>query len=172
MDDDEKLWDHVTKDIEPLKNKERLKGIDGPTDEKVSPKPPKKMRKAKTPHAEKTSTQDTKPRPHRHDDKAGIDRRNWERFVKGKMPFDGRLDLHGMRQDEAHSAVKGFITRHYALKSRALIIITGKGRGILRDNLKRWLEIDGLGNKILKIVPAQQKDGGSGAFYLLLKRKR
>ena len=118
------------------------------------------------------TAQNAKPQPHRHDDKSGIDRRNWERFVKGKMPFDGRLDLHGMRQDEAHDAVTDFIKRHYALKSRALIIITGKGRGILRDNLKRWLDIDGLGHKILKIVPAQQKDGGSGAFYLLLKRKR
>jgi DNA-nicking Smr family endonuclease len=172
MDDDEKLWDHVTKDIEPLKNKERLKGITDPAEEKSPSKPPKKIRKAKTARTAQTSTKDVKPKPHRHDDKAGIDRRNWERFVKGKMPFDGRLDLHGMRQDEAHDAVKDFIKRHYALKSRALIIITGKGRGILRDSLKRWLEIDGLGHKILKIVPAQQKDGGSGAFYLLLKRKR
>lgn len=172
MDDDEKLWDHVTKGIEPLKNKERLKGISEPSDEKAPPKPPKKIRTAKTPNAEKPNKKVAKPQQHRHDDKAGIDRRNWERFLKGKMPFDGRLDLHGMRQDEAHSAVKDFITHHYALKSRALIVITGKGRGILRDNLKRWLEIDGLGHKILKIVPAQQKDGGSGAFYLLLKRKR
>lgn len=172
MDDDEKLWDYVTKDIEPLKNKERLKGITNPAEEKSPSKPPKKIRKAKTARMSQTSTQDVKLKPHRYDDKAGIDRRNWERFVKGKMPFDGRLDLHGMRQDEAHSAVKDFITHHYALKSRVLIIITGKGRGILRNNLKRWLEIDGLGHKILKIVPAQQKDGGSGAFYLLLKRKR
>ena len=107
----------------------------------------------------------------------GIDRRTWQRFSKGQMTIDGTLDLHGMRQAEAHSALQRFILSHQARGSRKLLIITGKGTrseeaGILKAKLPQWLGLADLKPYILKISSAQPKHGGSGAFYILLRREK
>jgi DNA-nicking Smr family endonuclease len=58
-----------------------------------------------------------------------------------------------------------------------VLVITGRGlgpsgAGVLRTAVPRWLEEDGLRRKILAIAPAQPRDGGTGALYLLLRRQR
>lgn len=123
---------------------------------------------------------------------AGIDRSSSEKFRKGKMAVDAKLDLHGMTQNQAHSAVSRFVASQHAAGARCVLIVTGKGkagdpfapksapqrftmsssRGVLKDALPRWLNEPGLRPYILAISPAGRGHGREGAMYVLLKRKR
>lgn len=111
---------------------------------------------------------------------AGIDRNTAGRFKKGELPIDGVVDLHGMSREKAHHAVSSFLQAHYARGSRCLLAITGKGvkqnaeeeRGVLREALPRWLEEPGLRPMVLACDVAKPRHGGSGAYYILLRRKR
>ena len=104
---------------------------------------------------------------------AGIDRATAERLKRGRYPVEGRLDLHGMTQAEAHRALSGFVAGSRALGRRCVLVITGHGRisgGILKAAVPRWLAEAELRRHLLAINPAQPRDGGSAALYLLLRR--
>lgn len=105
-----------------------------------------------------------------------LDRRTAERFRRGRMDIDGRIDLHGMTQAQAHGALAAFIHRAWRETRRCVLIITGKGAwsggGVLRAAAPRWLAEPALARMILAIEPAQPKDGGDGAFYVLVRRRR
>ncbi len=118
---------------------------------------------------------------------AGLDRRNAQRLRRGQMPIDARLDLHGMTRDAAHGALIGFIRNGTERGHRCVLVITGKGAprggddagfmpdrstGILRAEVPRWLGEAALKPQIVAWTPATAKHGGSGALYVLLRRKR
>lgn len=108
---------------------------------------------------------------------AGVDKRTDEKVRKGRMGIDGRIDLHGMTQSEAHHALTGFIRRSHAMGRRMVLIITGKGQmprgeGVLRLSVPRWLREADIGPLILSVHQAQPQHGGGGAYYVLLKRRR
>jgi DNA-nicking Smr family endonuclease len=113
----------------------------------------------------------------------GIDRNTHEKFRRGDMPIESRLDLHGRTLDQSFAAVEQFIHSCHAAGKRCVLIITGKGRekteadifeqrGVLRQSLPQWLNHASLRPKILAFCQAQRRDGGNGAFYVLLKRQR
>lgn len=105
-----------------------------------------------------------------------LDRRTAERFRRGRMDLDGRIDLHGMTQAQAHGALAAFVHRAWTQGRRCLLVITGKGGysggGVLRQAAPRWLAEPVLARMILGVEPAQPKDGGDGAFYVLIRRRR
>ena len=104
---------------------------------------------------------------------AGIDRATSERLKRGKLAIEARLDLHGLTQDEAHRVLGGFVGGSRAAGLRCVLVITGRGAvggGILRQAVPRWLDEPGLRRHLLAIAPAQPRDGGAGALYLLLRR--
>ena len=103
--------------------------------------------------------------------KPGLDRRSAQRLKRGQMTIEGRLDLHGMTQAEAHRALDQFIARAAIAKKRHLLVITGKS-GVLRAAVPRWLDKPELSGLVLAASEAQPKDGGAGALYLLLRRQR
>ncbi len=108
---------------------------------------------------------------------AGIDRANAERLRRGRRPIEARLDLHGMTQAEAHRALAVFVEASWAAERRCVLVITGRGLGlsgpgVLKAAAPRWLEEAALRRHILAIAPAQPRDGGAGALYLLLRRRR
>jgi DNA-nicking Smr family endonuclease len=108
----------------------------------------------------------------------GVDRRSAERLRRGERKIEARLDLHGMTQDEAHRALNAFLGRAEHAGWRCVLVITGKGRpgssaaGVLRAAVPRWLNETPNRARLLAIAAAQPKDGGAGAMYLLLRRKR
>jgi len=116
----------------------------------------------------------------------GLDRRSALRLKRGKTEIDGRIDLHGMTQEQARSALTGFVISGHRQDRRCLLVITGKGyhpvrddtdawraeSGILRQRVPRWLEEQPLVGCVLAYSPAQPEHGGSGALYVLLKRRR
>jgi len=116
-------------------------------------------------------------RPPALDQFSGIDRANAERLKRGLHPIEARLDLHGKTQVEAHHALAAFIHSASDAGRRCVLVITGRGLGpsgpgVLKSAVPRWLEEAGLRRKILAIAPAQPRDGGAGAIYLLLRRHR
>jgi DNA-nicking Smr family endonuclease len=116
----------------------------------------------------------------------GLDRRSALRLQRGKTVIDGRIDLHGMTQSQARSALSTFVTSGHRHGHRCLLVITGKGRrpkagsdapwgsepGILRRMVPNWLEEPPIAGCVLAYSPAQPEHGGSGALYVLLKRRR
>jgi DNA-nicking Smr family endonuclease len=106
---------------------------------------------------------------------ADIDKRTAERFRRGELAIDAKLDLHGLTQAEAHRRLDGFVVRAAAAGTRMLLVITGKGErgtGVLRDGVPRWLAEPGLRPHVLAIAHAQPKHGGGGALYVLLRKQR
>lgn len=104
------------------------------------------------------------------------------RVMRGQIGIDGTLDLHGMRQDEAHKALRRFITARSGRGDRTVLVITGKGlkkldgdaariveRGVLRAMLPIWLSEPMLAELIAGWDQAAQGHGGDGAFYVRLK---
>ena len=107
-----------------------------------------------------------------------LDKRAGQRLKRGQWPIDARLDLHGLTRDKAHLTLMDFIDRAWASRLRCVLVITGKGLraedgvGVLRASLEGWLNSSDLRRRIVSYTPAQPKDGGSGAFYILLKRQK
>jgi DNA-nicking Smr family endonuclease len=104
------------------------------------------------------------------------------RVMRGQIGIDGTLDLHGMRQDQAHKALRRFIIARSGRGDRTVLIITGKGlkkldgdaariveRGVLRAMLPIWLSEPMLAELIAGWDQAAQGHGGEGAFYVRLK---
>lgn len=117
--------------------------------------------------------------------RAGIEPNLKQRLMRGREEIDGTIDLHGMRQVEAHSALTRFIHARYARGDRTLLVITGKGlkklsddaaviveRGVLRQMLPIWLTEPGLAPLVAGWDAAAQGHGGDGAFYVRLRRDR
>jgi DNA-nicking Smr family endonuclease len=180
-DEERRLWSKVVSEARPLK-KRRPASPAGPTspplDDKSEPTAPTKSRPVRraTPGQAKKPQAPAAPEL-RHGSASGMDRRQAERFKRGKMSIEGRLDLHGMTRAAAHGALRQFILGAEAADKRCVLVITGKGRaspqgGILREEVPRWLNEPGLRDKVLSFDYAQQPDGGTGALYVLLKRRR
>ncbi len=116
----------------------------------------------------------------------GTDRRTEKKLRQGKFPIEGRLDLHGHTQAQAHNELIQFIERGFGQGQRCLLVITGKGSGkrkeggglfesepgVLRGEVPRWLTEWPLTGKVITFTPAQPKHGGEGALYVYLRRKK
>lgn len=170
-EEEKKLWKHITRNDKPFRSDTKAQETEEAQPIKVSqPKTVIKSPKPKPVIA--AAPKPVKDKPVAQGDYAGIDRNTAERFRKGDSPIDARLDLHGMTRENAHRALVVFIRQQVKLESRRLLVITGKGSGILRESLPAWLDSPSLSGAILAFDVAKPKHGGTGAFYILLKRKR
>jgi len=93
------------------------------------------------------------------------------------MEIWGALDLHGMTQDQARTAVARFLSRAAAEGARTVIGVTGTGgrfgggEGVLKRRFPEWLADPGVRGLVSGIAPAHPRHGGAGAYYVLLKRQ-
>ncbi|MEM7321138.1 MAG: Smr/MutS family protein, partial [Pseudomonadota bacterium] len=113
-----------------------------------------------------------------------MDRRNFQRLLKGRLDIDGTLDLHGLTADQAQQRLGLFVRNAHATGQRLLLIITGKGkehdehgpiptrRRVLKHQVPVWLNQPPLAHLILQVTPAHVSHGGGGAFYVYLRRAR
>ncbi len=183
------LWNRVARTASPL-HPDRTSAAEIPSPERKSLEPP-------APKAELTgfrigaratettgsnrfephSTQRPVPRPARMDAKA------FDRMKRGKLRVEGRIDLHGLTLAEAQPRLVSFILSSHARGRRLVLVITGKGRdldagdavpmrrGLLREQVPRWLGAGALRGIVLEVAEAHRRHGGSGAFYVYLRRK-
>ena len=129
------------------------------------------------------------------------DKKDWDNFIyskekvpnkdikfKDKKKFKIRsIDLHGYTLDEANKTIEVFINKAYLENINKLIVVTGKGLhsdnekdpyvskelGILKYSVPEFISNNsGLMNLINEISDAEIEDGGSGAFYIFLKKNK
>ncbi|TIR79782.1 MAG: DNA mismatch repair protein MutS, partial [Mesorhizobium sp.] len=106
-----------------------------------------------------------------------LDDQTHEKLKKGRLPIEGRVDLHGMTQDEAYSLLLTFLHRAHAGGIRYVLVITGKGSssggdGILRRSVPHWLSTPAFRHLVSSHDHAARNHGGSGALYVRLRRTR
>ena len=111
-----------------------------------------------------------------------MDQKAFGRMKRGKTRPEARIDLHGMRLDEAHRSLNAFIHASHARGRRLVLVITGKGRitdddgpipvraGVLRHQVPDWLSRPPLSALVLQVSEAHQRHGGGGAYYVYLRR--
>jgi DNA-nicking Smr family endonuclease len=177
-EDGDALWARVTRDVTPLTVREDR--IDHPVPDITAPKKQKAAGPARSYAQTMTALPDT-PAPAReltHGAAPGLDRRTQTNMRRGKMAVEGRIDLHGMTQTEAHRELIGFVTRAYGQGKRCVLVITGKGTretgeiGVLRRAVPGWLNAPPLKSLVHAFDHAARQHGGEGALYILLKRNK
>ena len=180
--EEQALWKKIMGDVEPL-------DPDAPPEPPPGAPPPgapKAKKKTKKPAKQNKAAPPTPPPPiapktERHPElapgkTAGLDKRNAQRLKRGQLRPEARVDLHGMTQAEAHGELNGFGAECQMAGLRSVLVITGKGSvkagGVLRRMVPRWLNQPPLRGMVVAIEQATPRDGGLGAYYLLLRRRR
>ena len=128
------------------------------------------------------------------------DIKEWEKFITGKEKLDNKdeltlsknlkkitkkIDLHGYTLEEANKTIDQFIKESFNNNIHKIIVITGKGLhsqneknpyvsknlSSLKYSVPEYIENSpSLMKKIINITDANIEDGGSGAFYIYLKK--
>lgn len=113
-----------------------------------------------------------------------MDRKRFTRMKRGKERPEAKLDLHGMTVDRAHPALTRFILSAQSSGKRLVLVVTGKGKhrddgdpipkplGILRHQVPQWLALPPLSQAVLQVSSAHIAHGGSGAYYVYLRKAR
>ena len=93
------------------------------------------------------------------------------RLRRGHWALQGELDLHGLRRDEARTALADFIRLAFAQSRRCLRVVHGKGHGspgrepVLKAKVHRWLAQR---DEVIAFTQAAGPQGGAGALIVLL----
>ena len=127
------------------------------------------------------------------------DKKIWNKFINSKEKLPNKdikyqerktlksrtIDLHGYTLDEANKTIEVFITRAFKENITKLIVVTGKGLhsnnekdpyvskdlSILKYSVPEFISNNNsLMSMINEITDAKIEDGGTGAFYILLKK--
>jgi DNA-nicking Smr family endonuclease len=193
--DDADLWSHTARSVEPLRRaKSRVTAAvpDTPTAQAELP-------------GRSTPTSSPEPQRRTHDGRAavpvlsrtpasqhpppltGIDRRRVRKIAAGQHEIEARLDLHGLRQSDAHRRLARFLHEAQSAGLRMVLVITGKGSarkssddlgdyareetGIIRRAVPLWLDEPGLRALVVSFTPAHPRHGGSGALYIHIRKR-
>ena len=170
------LWQRVTQRVTPLPGRSQtISSLPTIKHMAHSAKPASKMLKKNLPSppaSSPTIVRQPLPIDLREGDRAGLDRRTQRRLFRGDVPIDRRLDLHGHTAARSEIKLQRFIEDASYAGCRCVLVITGKGAGVLKGHVPGWLKRPPLSGLILALAEARPKDGGSGAFYVLLRRRR
>ena len=127
------------------------------------------------------------------------DKQDWENFISNKEKLINKdanlkqnqrqkvksIDLHGYTLDQANQKIEDFINQSYIAGIKKLIVVTGKGLhseneknpyvskdfSILKYSVPEYIKNNkDLMHKIYEISEAKIEDGGSGSFYIFLKK--
>ena len=178
--DDDVLWQSVTVDVTPLRAYRKTNTITTKTSKALSETRPKtqdrqssaKTRRRSFPIVAPQRIPPKCPVDIRHGEKAGIDSNTKRRLFRGEVPINRRLDLHGFTAARAQTRLENFIQQAAYDGCRCVLVITGKGAGVLQGHLPGWLKRPPLSPVVLALAEARPADGGAGAFYVLLRRRR
>ena len=136
-----------------------------------------------------------------NDNISNKDKQDWNNFVNSNEKIPNKdskhqekknykirsIDLHGYTLDEANKTIEEFIKKAYLEKINKLIVVTGKGLhsenekdpyvskdlSILKYSVPEFISNNySLMSIINEITDAKIADGGSGAFYIFLKKNK
>jgi DNA-nicking Smr family endonuclease len=175
--DERVLWTTFTRAIAPLRaDGGRAPDIEAETAEMAAPaRPAARPAKAAGP-----APAPAKPAP---PSLAPLGRRLRQRVARGKERIDGRLDLHGLTQAQAHSALLHFLRNASAREARLVLVITGKGsrnlggrgdgaHGVLRRQVPHWLGLPEFRAFVIGFEDAHVAHGGEGALYVRIRKSK
>ena len=174
--DDKKVWEDFSKTIKELhKDKESYFTTNGMLDGDVSEnkilknqtKTPKEYKEGSALFFDKNIFNEKV-----------VDKKKLRKLKRGNVTPEATLDLHGMTSAQAFPVVKTFLLNAVNNKFRLILIITGKGKqsndnggvGILKKKLPFWLSEKTISKNILSVFHASNNHGGSGAFYVYMKK--
>ncbi|MEP6355647.1 MAG: Smr/MutS family protein [Hyphomicrobiales bacterium] len=119
-----------------------------------------------------------------------MDRKAKSRLSRGLRNIDGRIDLHGMSQQQAYEALMTFIGRSRASGWKTVLVITGKGAqslkedqstyyemgreapGVLRRKVPQWLSQPQMRQFVIGYDIAAPNHGGNGAYYVRIRKNK
>ena len=185
--DEAKLWRAVTKDFKQLSPVGLADDVSDQVPE-VPTLPLAKSKKSKSPGAAPAPAK-TKP-PNDRSPLAGFEPKRARRLASGRLPIDARLDLHGLRQDEARTELLGFLLAAQRQGLKHVKVITGKGslvasddepmrpfslfdegrRGVLREQVPRWLSEPVFRSLVVSFTVAGRGHGGGGALFVQVRK--
>ena len=211
-DEDLALWEMMKRRLEPLRNAKHRVGHGEPDAEAPGatspataktfalPKPVKPAKSAARPPQSEATRRPSLPAPvvkktsflpAAAPPATPIEKHKSRQLAKGQRSIEAVLDLHGMRQREAHASLRQFITKSHASGCKFVKVITGKGarlggddarsrpfgatddgeRGVLKRLVPEWLREPGIGVLVVGFSSAGRGHGGEGALYVELRRK-
>lgn len=161
---DLELWSAVTADVRPFRARP------------IVPKAEPQAQETRA-HAAPAPHRDAPLLPRQPPALAEIDHRMRQKLRRGRLDVDAKLDLHGMRQAEAHAALNDFLRRAQAGGAKIAIVVTGKGRGgdgagVLRRLAPMWLQSPGLRDVVVGFGEAARQHGGEGALYVRIRARK
>lgn len=173
--EDRILWGKVARSVRALPGRlEMLDGFEFDLPEEIVPEmpvgnPAKKIAAGGLDEVKASVRQKT---PQHHP----IERPVTRKIAKGRLPLEGRIDLHGLVQSEAHAMLHAFLHRAHEQGMRHVLVITGKGSSLGSDGaLKRavpmWFSKPEFRYLISGYETASRNHGGDGAIYVRLARK-
>ena len=110
--------------------------------------------------------------------KLQVNKRMKSKLLRGLIRPESILDLHGYNRLEAEKTLRTFINTCINQEKRCILVVTGKkkttlgSKSILRELVPAWLDDENYASLVLAHNYAIQKDGGDGARYVLLRKKR
>ncbi|MGE0501192.1 MAG: Smr/MutS family protein [Rhizobiaceae bacterium] len=165
-EEDRILWNMVAQTTAPLKGRPHPQ-LQFPGQSEPGPPPPSIL-----PVVDRPS-----PAPPRQPIVArSIDAPVREKLAKGRVELGGRVDLHGMTQDEAYFLLLGFLRTAHERGLRYVLVITGKGSssagdGVLRRSVPGWFATAPFRSFVSGYDEAARNHGGAGAIYVRLRRR-
>jgi DNA-nicking Smr family endonuclease len=173
-DEERALWRGVIRSVAPLRRRRpHLELVDAEPERKSKPvavaKPAAPARSARPKPAPKPAPPPLMP----------LERRMKQRLARGSESIEGRIDLHGRTQSQAHAALLRFLETRQAQGARIVLVITGKGRGtgdvasergVLKRQVPLWLALPEFRRFVVAVEDAHVGHGGEGALYVRLRR--
>jgi DNA-nicking Smr family endonuclease len=191
--DDADLWEHTARSVEPLR-RGKARVTAGAPDDVVESRPRISHSGGMPPQTKSTAPEPAPVAPRASSHRpppplADIDRRKARKIASGQHDIEARIDLHGLRQVDAHRRLRAFLLGAYSDGLRTVLIITGKGltrdadddsgadvtreeRGVIRRMVPMWLADADLRAIVVSFTTAHRRHGGSGALYVQLRRRR
>ena len=164
--DEQALWNRVVETVRPLRPVAMPVSVAAPA---PAPKPV-----ASRPSAPKPAPLTRQPGPGTTLDGS------WDkRLARGAVAPDASLDLHGHNLDTAWTALDRALERAVGRGDRLLLLVTGKPpsearakRGAIRAAVNDWLHVSRHAGDIAAVRGAHPRHGGSGALYIILRKRR
>ncbi len=174
--EEKRLWSHVARHVQPMKGK-RLPPEPEPEDKTATAPAPQIAGPAPV-----LPPLPLQPKPVLPP-LAPVECKTLQALRRGRKDVDSVIDLHGMRQEEAHFALLRFLHQAQMSGYGLVLVITGKGgaavssglfeeRGVLRRMVPHWLRLPDLRSLVIGFEEASPQHGGSGALYVRLRRRR
>ena len=168
--EDRVLWGKVARSTVPLAGKavEEEAFDDEEFVEMLDAPPPRARRSEPSPQVARAD-KPSLPRQHR------IEAPTRQKLARGRLPIEGKVDLHGLTQMEAHALLLSFLHRAHSDGRRHVLVVTGKGLssggdGVLRRAVPGWFATPPFRALVSGHEEAARRHGGEGALYVRLRR--